>query len=413
MMTYGTNDDTREPIVQNDNQFSCTNSQLSFDSEQSICFTENNINSSSVGNYENSNISRSFETNNDHQVALNSQPFFSDIDVNRHDIEYNSEDNIDAYAYDIISDDGFKINHISNESYYERGVKKVELEILPDDRPISIGADIINCVMYDVSTKKAQIEAMNGDFQSNFELPTTTSSTLYNNDVSFLDKLESKYLQNTHSTSMKRNATLTNSEPLNKALLSSANVLSQVNAKFIFAKAQDNSIVILDQHAADERITLENLYNKQCACQSLCSVCFKATLDNIHHFTPPVDFSLTLSEAHVLITKSDVLKHWGFSFTINESTNQNIATYNQKASSSITLYSSPIIHGEMLTSGDFIEFLHWYEQNIFLPLIMVKPPIVSRIIAFKACRNAIKFGDVLSIEECQNMMGRLNQCNFR
>lgn len=41
-----------------------------------------------------------------------------------------------------------------------------------------------------------------------------------------------------------------------------------------------------------------------------------------------------------------------------------------------------------------------------------RPPAFTRIINSKACRGAVMFGDVLSIDECASLLRKLSKCDF-
>jgi DNA mismatch repair ATPase MutL len=67
----------------------------------------------------------------------------------------------------------------------------------------------------------------------------------------------------------------------------------------------------------------------------------------------------------------------------------------------------PQIHGEALLPSDFLDYLHHH--------CLLKSPIpkcVHRILASKACRAAVKFGDALELETCSDIIAKLSSCDI-
>lgn len=40
------------------------------------------------------------------------------------------------------------------------------------------------------------------------------------------------------------------------------------------------------------------------------------------------------------------------------------------------------------------------------------PEYLNNILKSKACRNAIMFNDILSVEECKDLINKLSECNY-
>lgn len=109
---------------------------------------------------------------------------------------------------------------------------------------------------------------------------------------------------------------------LSKELLKQARVVAQLDNKFILCVMQATSrslnrqmeaLVVVDQHAADERVRVEKLMQEMC----LCSRTELDTGSETHRLdsmamVPPLDITLTKREWYVATTYSDWLARWGF-----------------------------------------------------------------------------------------------------
>lgn len=204
--------------------------------------------------------------------------------------------------------------------------------------------------------------------------------------------------------------------------IESCKTIGQFDNKFIFALSQSGTLLGFDQHAVDERVQLEASYNRMCNCGFVCVRCvdFQSSptegskRESLLVVDPPTRISLTESEAHILSLKTNLVRQWGFNvntissnYTTDKSEMSKCAKQG-KSTVIMEITSFPVFLGESLRVGDLIEFLHWLEQNLDLPLVLLRPPALSRIFASKACRNSIKFGDSLSHMESQELLARLS-----
>ncbi|KAI9241109.1 MAG: hypothetical protein BYD32DRAFT_484405 [Podila humilis] len=109
---------------------------------------------------------------------------------------------------------------------------------------------------------------------------------------------------------------------LSKELLKQARVVAQLDNKFILCVMQATSrslnrqmeaLVVVDQHAADERVRVEKLMQEMCLCPhpELDTGSDTHRLD-IMAMVPPLDITLTKREWYVATTYSDWLARWGF-----------------------------------------------------------------------------------------------------
>ncbi|PKA56543.1 DNA mismatch repair protein MLH3 [Apostasia shenzhenica] len=168
-------------------------------------------------------------------------------------------------------------------------------------------------------------------------------------------------------------------ESLSKDCLDDAKVLPQLDRKFIPAVAS-GMLVIIDQHAADERIRLERLRGKV-LCGELSSITY---LDTERELVLP-EMGYQLLQKYV-----EQIKKWGWICNINSQ-------------------SVPHILGIDLSDKDLLEYL---EQLVETGGSSIIPPSVLRILNFKACRGAIMFGDALLPTECSLIVEELKSTSL-
>ncbi|KAG2392386.1 hypothetical protein C9374_012638 [Naegleria lovaniensis] len=189
----------------------------------------------------------------------------------------------------------------------------------------------------------------------------------------------------------------------NKEHLARLSVIRQIANKFIIALLKDQNnilIVAIDQHAADERIRLENFEN--------------AILDIVHKKPGPkvcpVQYSQTISMSsengnlqNLLTTFQRKLEDWFWRFEI-------ITKEHNKASLHVKTVPCLFIENETVTLNheDMMSFLSEleYDSSSWIP------KRIHEIMNSKACRGAIMFGDALSNEQCRELIQKLSQCTL-
>lgn len=213
---------------------------------------------------------------------------------------------------------------------------------------------------------------------------------------------------------------------LKKDMLVKSRTIGQVDSKYILV-ADGIQLMIIDQHAADERVKLEEMLHGDGDCENHCED--TDMISNVRSITGSkiVNETLVLTEndIFILINRSEIFHHWKFLFEficnndldfdntakeLNHAGNLLMSAYKGHISG-VKLIQVPIIYGEALNDQDFIEFIESVSTNShwMAPSSMLKPPSVRRIAASKACRTAVKFGDKLNILECINMVDKLSK----
>lgn len=185
---------------------------------------------------------------------------------------------------------------------------------------------------------------------------------------------------------------------ITKRCLEDSKVLQQVDKKFI-PVVGGGILAIIDQHAADERIRLEDLRGKVLSGEMTTITYLDAEQELI---LPEIGYQL-------LNNYSEWVQKWGWicnfhaQGSVSFKKNLNFL-HNQR--SVATLTAVPCILGVNLTDLDLLEFL---EQLADTDGSSVIPPAVLRVLNFKACRGAIMFGDALLPSECSLIVEELKR----
>ncbi|PBP16063.1 hypothetical protein BUE80_DR013149 [Diplocarpon rosae] len=225
-------------------------------------------------------------------------------------------------------------------------------------------------------------------------------------------------------------------ERISKDALARAEVISQVDKKFILVKfrnhtspAQDDDdsmLVLIDQHAADERIRVEALMQELCAVPSSAEPgTDPASKILTTHLENPLDFEIPSKEIKVLDLHRAHFANWGILYTL-------LAHEPKSTTQRVTVSSLPpgilerckldprllvdLIRNEVhkfpcsppspnhspLSSGpgDWIRRIHGCPQGIL------------DMLNSRACRSAIMFNDVLTKRQCEAVVERLSRCRF-
>ncbi|KAK8937199.1 DNA mismatch repair protein MLH3 [Platanthera zijinensis] len=183
---------------------------------------------------------------------------------------------------------------------------------------------------------------------------------------------------------------------INKGCFENAKVLQQLDRKFIPVVA-GGTLVIIDQHAADERIRLEEL-RKKVLRGDLCSSTY---LNPVHELILP-------EMGYQLLHKyEEQIKKWGWIYNSHSQHSESFSmsmNFLRPHKCRATLVAVPRILGTDLMGKDLLEYI---EQLVETDGSSMIPPAVIRILNYKACRGAIMFGDALLPSECSLIVEEL------
>ena len=213
---------------------------------------------------------------------------------------------------------------------------------------------------------------------------------------------------------------------LTKDGLRKAQVISQVDEKFVLLRmateAEDERhheiLVLVDQHAADERHRVEMLFDELCGSSRLDGVEAIALAE-------PISFETSIQEARMFKSRSEYFASWGCFYSVVK---------DQKGSNSIRLTKLPVLIAERCRSEpkiaiDMLRTELWAQHDnekkrsmshaqsekpveTWLERIGDCPKGIIDLLNSRACRTATMFNDVLTYEECTDLISRLATCAF-
>ena len=251
---------------------------------------------------------------------------------------------------------------------------------------------------------------------------------------------------------------------LSKSGLADAQVLAQVDRKFILVKLStdqtgpqndngksqplpgETALVLIDQHAADERCQVEALYEELCNVETV-------------QLLKPLHFEVSLQEGWLFQQQRDFLMGWGFCYETQDghldgdlrlasSRSGNRPTSAQSEGSvkvAVTALPNLIAERCRLEPKILINLLRaeiWAraengfvkskdgvsregpdfrqcssessggDKKQWLSKISSCPKGLIEMLNSRACRSAIMFNDVLTMEKCKALVKRLANCSF-
>ena len=211
---------------------------------------------------------------------------------------------------------------------------------------------------------------------------------------------------------------------LSKELLQDIAVIGQVDYKFIACKvstktksSEKNYLLLVDQHAAHERIRLENLQNE--FLQDLHGSADKKAIGS-KKLVPPFELSLTFPQDQCLRSFKDAFAKIGVRFSIQNETALDEMIYVSilitelpkifvKSTNPMSCETETFLESSTLKAM-FYEHINKYKKSSFT--ISVIPPVINNVLSSFACHGAIRFGDALTLAECKSIIGSLARCKL-
>ncbi|XP_017384123.1 DNA mismatch repair protein Mlh3 isoform X2 [Cebus imitator] len=207
-----------------------------------------------------------------------------------------------------------------------------------------------------------------------------------------------------------------------KEMIHSMQVLQQVDNKFIAClmstkteengKAGGNLLVLVDQHAAHERVRLEQLindsYEKQQAQGSGRKKLLSSTL------IPPLEITVTEEQRRLLRCYHKNLEDLGLEFVFPD-TSDSLVLVGKVPLCFVEREANELRRGRSTVTKNMVEeFIR--EQVELLQttggIQGILPLTVQKVLASQACHGAVKFNDGLSLEESCRLIEALSSCQL-
>ncbi|KAL9612115.1 MAG: hypothetical protein Q9167_003267 [Letrouitia subvulpina] len=256
------------------------------------------------------------------------------------------------------------------------------------------------------------------------------------------------------------------SAKLSKHSLESARILAQVDRKFILAlicrlpidskldrsTCEHQMLVLIDQHAADERIRIEFLLAELCNVPAV-STNTKSFLDQtpgieVVVLSKPITFQIQFREIDLFKSHASYFARWGIIFDLSSALSKE---HTVRESDIVTVKALPPTIAERCRSEPKVlidmlrteiwkrdeDGLSFRTNNARLPTLEQSQPVTGSspptqrptdgdwvtnistcpqgildLLNSRACRSAIMFNDELSLEECKGLVNRLARCRF-
>lgn len=223
---------------------------------------------------------------------------------------------------------------------------------------------------------------------------------------------------------------------LSKSSLAKACVLGQVDRKFILIRvpvdekhASQGTLVLVDQHAADERCRLEQLFSEMFTIEKSQDGATRKSSIRIYEFSTPLRVDIEEQETQVFSAYSRFFASWGCHYQIVKTTKEKPSLLVDTLPIGIaercrlepTLLADllrketwsrageripPIRSSQTASTTNSLSSFPW------LDLIAGCPETIIDLLNSRACRSSIMFNDSLSRDECQNLVMRLARCAF-
>ncbi|KZO98124.1 hypothetical protein CALVIDRAFT_54148 [Calocera viscosa TUFC12733] len=235
---------------------------------------------------------------------------------------------------------------------------------------------------------------------------------------------------------------------LSKAGLTQAKVIAQVDRKFIACRAPlsttaehdaDDMLLLIDQHAADERIRVEGFLRDMCLCflhhcDSFCVA--------IRELEPPKSIAVTQQDAAFLQSHpqaTELLERWGFKLSVSPVPFAQRRSDSEESAATLSIASIPDVVAVKLLLGDelrevvksFIAKLQDEGMDavpairsrgvdindptdtgniIWMKALRWCPKELIDLVNSRACRGAIMFNDSLKRHQCEQLVRQLSEC---
>ncbi|OCL09930.1 hypothetical protein AOQ84DRAFT_338228 [Glonium stellatum] len=254
-----------------------------------------------------------------------------------------------------------------------------------------------------------------------------------------------------------KEVSISKSNKLSKNALRNAKVIAQVDGKFILVKLAETAgpvtpkqlLVLIDQHAADERIRIEALFSDLCTPSRSTnpSEVYQSSLGyksrvNYVILVKPLYFLVSAQESDLFCSYAEHFANWGILYDVDPPIKRALSgnpTTPGTKQHTLTIATLPpsiaerckadpklvtsLLRSEVWTLAESVtrssqeppkpapdededEEHHWLRQIGSCPRGLID------MLNSRACRSAIMFNDTLDLEQCEELVTTLAKCAF-
>ncbi|SZF00998.1 unnamed protein product [Blumeria hordei] len=325
-----------------------------------------------------------------------------------------------------------EVDHCMSPTTTSRGLRLIRPSKIPKRRTTEITARPEHKIPRNLMLLDKRKDSINLTAEKQSQVPTNTNLIVED----LICDQSSKFFHNESYLSLIGLTTL--NLCVYKDDLKNAEIIAQVDKKFILVRLsqiqnkvkekKESILVMIDQHAADERIRIESLLKELCIPEKTSS---SGSVNRVcsHTLRKPINFELLLDELNILSLYKAHFIRWGIVFEICSDT---LVSHEATIHGNVTIISLPptiinrctrqphlllkLIRLEIkklheqgqydLTEPHNLENTCWYNQ------VLTCPAGILELLTSRACRSAVMFNDELSREASETLVRELASCKY-
>lgn len=190
--------------------------------------------------------------------------------------------------------------------------------------------------------------------------------------------------------------------PVSKDDLRKAIVIAQVDKKFLLARlpiSDRDLLILLDQHAADERVKVEELLKK---------LCDRNTIQLQTHIL----FDVSEVEVQRFRAWKQAFHTWGIEYNFRGQGRRSLAVTALPTVIAERCRTEPRVLIDLLRREIWKPVCQSIPDGPWMAKVASCPQGIVDLVNSRACRAAVMFNDALSVEEGQELMRNLAKCQL-
>lgn len=214
-------------------------------------------------------------------------------------------------------------------------------------------------------------------------------------------------------------------QSFSKEALRNGQFIAQLDRKFLLvrldASSRTETLVMIDQHAADERCRVERFLDQTCG-----NVARGEPIE-VCTFTPPIAVVVSVEEAREMKERTEQYSTWGIGLDWSD---RDVKEEGGQDYAQVYVTTVPLLVSDRLRVEPALlqALLRSYLAQLlerprkddsrrstsdsWSSTMRDCPPVLLELINSKACRGAIMFNDELSSQQCTTLVARLAETNF-